>query len=148
MNILSYVLALAAGAANPVQAGANAELNKSLASPIWSAVFVYLSGLAGVMLIQLVLRQAWPGQQIFGGNVAWWAWMGGLISIASTVAGLTLAHKMGAGVFTGISLTASLVSSILLDRFGLVGFKPHPLSSLRLTGAGLLIAGIWMIAKS
>ncbi len=81
-------------------------------------------------------------------SVPWWAWTGGVLSIASTLAGLTLAQKMGSGLFTGVSLTASLVTSIVLDKFGLIGFKPHPLSSLRMTGAGFLIAGIWMIAKS
>jgi bacterial/archaeal transporter family-2 protein len=55
---------------------------------------------------------------------------------------------LGSGLYTGITLTASLLTSILLDKFGLMGFKPHPLSSLRMTGAGLLVAGIWLIAKS
>lgn len=145
MSFLTYLFAIAAGAANPVQAGANAELNKDLASPLWSALFVYLSGVAGVLLIQLVLRQAWPGERF--PTVPWWGWMGGLLSIASTVAGLALAHKLGSGVFTGLSLTASLLTSIALDQFGLIGFKQHTASPLRLTGCGLMIAGMWLIAK-
>ena len=145
MNFLTYLLAIAAGAANPVQAGANAELNKDLASPLWSALFVYLSGVAGVLLIQLVLRQAWPGEKF--PNVPWWGWMGGLLSIASTVSGLALAHKLGSGVFTGLSLTASLITSIALDQYGLIGFKQHAASPLRLAGCGLMVAGMWLIAK-
>jgi transporter family-2 protein len=148
MSFLSYILAALAGIASPVQAGASSELNKTLTGPIWSAAFVYLSGLAGVLLIQLVVRQAWPGARLFNNDVPWWAWTGGVLSIASTLTGLTLAQRMGSGLFTGTSLTASLITSIVLDKFGLVGFKPHPISSLRATGAGLLIAGIWMIAKS
>ncbi len=147
MNILSYVFAIAAGSANPVQAGANAQLNKGLASPIWSALFVYASGLVGVLLIQIIVRHAWPGSRFGHSQLPWWAWTGGLLSIASTVAGLTLAHKMGSGVFTGLTLTASLLVSIVLDEFGLVGFTPHPASPLRITGSALLIAGIWLIAK-
>ncbi|MGC2659104.1 MAG: DMT family transporter [Bryobacteraceae bacterium] len=147
MNIVSYLLTIAAGAANPVQAGANAQLNKGLASPLWAALFVYVSGLAGVLLIQLVVRQAWPGQRLASG-LPWWAWSGGLLSIASTLTGLTLAQKLGSGLFTGMTLTASMLMSITLDKFGLVGFERHPLSALRLTGAGFLVAGIWMIAKS
>ena len=147
VNIVSYLLTIAAGAANPVQAGANAQLNKSLASPLWAALFVYVSGLAGVLIIQLVMRQAWPGNRLASG-LPWWAWSGGLLSIASTLTGLTLAQKLGSGLFTGMTLTASMLMSITLDKFGLVGFEPHPLSALRLTGAGFLVAGIWMIAKS
>jgi transporter family-2 protein len=148
MNILSFLLAFGAGAASPIQAGASSEFNKGLAGPIWSAAWVYASGLAGVFLIELIVRQVWPGQKLEQSNLPWWAWTGGLLSIASTLTGLTLAQKMGSGIFTGASLTASMVTSIVLDQFGLVGFKPHPASGLRLSGAGFLIAGIWMIAKS
>jgi bacterial/archaeal transporter family-2 protein len=147
VNILSYIFAFLAGSASPVQAGASSQLNKGLASPIWSALFVYASGLAGVLLVQLVLRQAWPREKFWGSGLPWWVWTGGILSIASTLSGLTLAQKMGSGMFTGLSLTASLLTSIVLDQFGLMGFKPHPLSSLRATGAGLMIAGIWLIAK-
>ena len=146
MNILAYLFAVLAGALNPAQSGANAELNKNLASPIWSAAFVYASGLAGVLCTQLILRQSWPHAPA-GGTIPWWAWTGGLLSIASTIAGLTLAQKMGAGVFTGLSLTASLVTSIFLDQFGLMGFKHHPISLPRMIGSGLMITGIWLITK-
>jgi transporter family-2 protein len=116
VNLLSYFFAVAAGSANPVQAGASAPLNKGLGSPIWSALFVYASGLAGVLLVQLVLRQAWP-KQFGGNNLPWWVWTGGILSIASTLTGLTLAQKMGSGVFTGLSLTASLLTSMVLVIF-------------------------------
>jgi transporter family-2 protein len=47
-----------------------------------------------------------------------------------------------------VSLTASLLTSIILDQFGMIGFKPHPLSTMRAAGAAFLIAGVWMIARS
>jgi transporter family-2 protein len=146
VNLLLYVFAFAAGSASPVQAGASSQLNKGLASPIWSALFVYASGLAGVLLIQLVVRQTWPAARL-GAGLPWWVWTGGVLSIASTLSGLTLAQKMGSGLFTGLSLTAALLTSIVLDQFGLMGFKPHPVTSLRAAGAALMIAGIWLIAK-
>ncbi len=73
--------------------------------------------------------------------------MGGLISIASTMAGLTFAQKMGSGVFTGLSVTAAVVTSILLDHFGLIGFKVHPATPMRIAGAVMMIAGLWLISK-
>jgi transporter family-2 protein len=145
VSILSHLLALLAGAASPVQAGASSQLNKGLDSPLWAAMIVYLTGLASILAIQLVIRQAWPGQRWAG--VPWWAWLGGVLSIASTLTGLTLAHKLGSGLFTGLTLTASLLTSIALDHFGVMGFEPHPASTLRVTGAGLMIAGIWLIAR-
>lgn len=44
-------------------------------------------------------------------------------------------------------LTASLLASVLLDHFGLMGFKQHPVTGIRGLRAVLLLAGIWIIAK-
>ena len=141
-----YLLAVAAGAANPAQAGANAQLRKSLDQAIFAAVAVYLSGLIGVLIIQAVVRQAWPDSGRFA-RTPWWAWMGGLLSIASTMSGITFAEKMGSGVFTGLTVTASLATSIVLDNFGWIGFKQHPASWPRILGGGLMIAGLWLVSR-
>ena len=143
---LIYLVAIASGAANPFQSGTNAELNKQLGQPLWAGIYVYLSGLAGLLLLQLFLRQPLPGtDRITSAHP--WAWFGGLISIASTMAGLMLAQKLGSGVFTGLTLTASVLTSVALDHFGLIGFKQHTASPMRLAGCALLVGGIWMVSR-
>ncbi len=141
-----YLLAIGAGAMNPAQAGANAELKKAVGAPLFSAAVVYFSGLLGILAIQMFVRQPLPG----GGKLPhapWWAWTGGVLSIGATLAGISFAQKMGSGVFTGLSVTASLVTSIVLDNFGWIGFKVHPASWPRVAGCGLMIAGLWMVAR-
>jgi bacterial/archaeal transporter family-2 protein len=146
MPWLLFLLALAAGAANPFQSGSNAQLNKQLGQPVLAGVFVYASGFVCLLLLQLLRRHTLVPEAPVAG-VSWWAWLGGLISVVPTMVGLTIAQKMGAGIFTGCSLTASLITSVLLDQFGLVGFRQHSASPARLAGCGLLIAGIWLVAR-
>lgn len=146
MNWIAYLAALASGAANPAQAGANAELRKSLHGALVPAVAVYLSGLCGVLIIQLFVREGWPTADRLA-RTPWWAWLGGLLSIASTMAGITLAQRLGSGVFTGLSLTAAIISSVLLDHFGWIGFKVHPASWPRVLGCGLMVCGLWLVSK-
>ncbi len=145
MNWISYLLAIGAGAINPIQTGANAQLNKSLATPVWTALSIYLSGFCAMLLIQAFVRETLPSARLAA--VPWWAWTGGVVSVGSTIAGLAFAQKMGSGSFTGLSITASLITSIVLDHFGAVGFKVHPVSVLRLLGGGLMITGLWLVAK-
>ena len=147
MTFFMVLIAVAAGAANPFQSGTNAELNKQLGSPLWAAVTVYASGLVGVLLLQTIFRQAMPGIGKVGA-IPVWAWLGGLISIASTVVGLTLAQRLGAGIFTGVSVTAALATSIALDHFGLVGFRQHIASPARIAGCALMVAGLWIVART
>ena len=146
MAWLFFLVALATGAANPLQSGANAELNKQLGTPVWAGIVVYVTGLSGMLLAQLVMREALPNSSRMGA-VTWWAWLGGLISIASTMAGLTLAQKLGSGLFTGLSITAAILMSLLLDQFGWAGFRLHPASPARLAGAALMVAGLWLVAR-
>jgi transporter family-2 protein len=146
MTFFAILIAVLAGGANPFQSGTNAQLNKQLGQPLWAAVIVYVTGLAGVLVCELLFRQRIPaGPRI--ASVPTWAWMGGLISILPTIAGLTLAQRLGAGVFTGLSITASLVTSVLLDHYGLVGFRQHAASPLRIAGCAVMVAGLWMITR-
>ena len=146
MTFFAFLIAIASGAANPLQSGANAELNKQIASPVWAGIFVYASGLFGLLLVQLILRHALPASDRLV-TVRAWAWMGGLVSIASTLAGLTLAQKLGSGVFTGLTVTTAIATSVLLDHFGWVGFRQHTASPARLAGCALMVAGLWMVAR-
>ena len=146
MTVLFVLIALAAGAANPFQSGVNAQLNKQLAQPVWAGIAVYTTGLAGMLLVQLFLRQPVPASHAVAA-VRPWAWLGGAVSILSTMAGLMLAQRLGSGVFTGLTLTASLVTSVLPDQFGLIGFAQRSASPVRLLGCGLMIAGAWLISR-
>lgn len=145
MAWVAFLVSLLAGASNPFQSATNGELNKQLHQPIWAGIVTYATGLLGLLLIQLFVREPLPTGQ--AGHVQWWAWMGGLISILATMAGLLMVHKLGSGVFTSLSLTASLVISVVLDHFGLVGLKQHPASVGRLAGCALLIVGVWLVSK-
>jgi bacterial/archaeal transporter family-2 protein len=146
VNLLIYLAAIAAGISNPVQTGASAQLRKSVDNPIFAAAYVYFGGLLIVLLIQLIVRQGWPGAGKFT-SVPWWAWSAGLLSVAATMSGIMLAHKLGSGVFTGISVTAAIATSLVLDNFGWIGFKQHPASWPRMLGGGLMIAGLWLMSK-
>ena len=95
----------------------------------------------------LLLYFHWPVSFAKAASVPWWAWLGGLVSVVSTIIALTVAQKLGSGVFTGVSVTASLITSVLLDHFGLIGFRQHSASPARVAGCALLIAGLWLIAR-
>ena len=145
MAWFAILVAVLAGVANPFQSATNAELNKRLVSPLWAMLSVYTTGLLALLVTMLFWRQAFPGGRV--AQVPWWAWTGGLISLASTVAGITMAQKLGSGLFTAASLTAAVVVSVALDHYGLVGMKEHAVSAGRVVGCVLLIAGVWLVAK-
>jgi transporter family-2 protein len=138
-------LAVGAGALAPLQ-GTNAELYKHWQQPIWTTAWVYGTGLAAILLIQVFARQALPVASAVQ-SAPWWAYAGGALSIVTTLIALMFAQKLGSGMFTGLSLTASIIVSIFLDQMGWVGFKQHTASPLRLVGGALLVVGVWLVSK-
>jgi len=62
-------------------------------------------------------------------------------------AGLTLVNKIGAGPFVGFTVTAALITSLLIDHFGWFRMQPHPLNIGRIIGGVLLVSGVSFISK-
>jgi len=145
MEWFIVLLAIGAGSLAPLQ-GTNAELFKHWQQPVWTTMWVYFSGLTCVLLIQLFAREAFPTVAAFRA-APWWAYIGGAVSIATTLTALMFAQKLGSGLYTGLSLTASVSVSILLDQMGWIGFKQHTASPMRLLGGALMVAGVWLVAK-
>jgi transporter family-2 protein len=83
-------------------------------------------------------------------NVAampWWAPLGGLVGAVQVYAGLTLVHKVGAGPFVAFTVTAALITSLVVDHFGLLRMPVNAITAGKLVGAALMIAGIVLITR-
>jgi transporter family-2 protein len=146
MTLLSYLFVVAAGSFSAVQAGANAQLRKSLDHPLMAALCIY-----GTALIALLIAIPVTGVNGFApskaAQVPWWAWLGGLLSIMSTMAGLMLARKMGSTYFTATTVTCSLVCAVLLDHMGWVGFEVHRVKSLAYDRMRTVVGGLFLVSK-
>jgi bacterial/archaeal transporter family-2 protein len=81
-------------------------------------------------------------------QMPWWAPIGGLVGAVQVYAGLTLVHRIGAGPFMGLTVTAALIASLVIDHFGWFRMDAHPLNLGRVGGAVLMIGGITLIARS
>jgi bacterial/archaeal transporter family-2 protein len=80
-------------------------------------------------------------------TMPWWAPLGGLVGAFAVIAGLLFVNKVGAGAFAGLTITANILMSLAIDRFGWFGMDVHPLSGWRMLGAVLMVSGITLIAK-
>lgn len=143
----SYGFAVLAGVANALQSGANATLAKSLGQPFAASLVVVLVSFAGLLTAGLVSGQlAWPGMDKFG-EAPWWAFVGGLLGACLLLSQLFVAQHLGAGVFLGLTVTAAVVTSLVLDHWGLMGFREHPAGLWRIVGGALMIAGLGLVAR-
>ncbi len=144
MQFLLYPLAVLAGLMNPLQTGCTSEMNKVLGRPL----MVALLSVCGTMIVtaigSLLLGQFGLGGK--AGQVPWWAWLGGVAGSLFLVSQPIAAQKIGAGSFIGLSVTAAVVASVLIDHYGWLDFPQHTASLGRIAGAGLMILGVTLVA--
>jgi bacterial/archaeal transporter family-2 protein len=145
--IFLYGIALLAGVATAIEPGQNAGLANALARPLLAGVVSLLVSIVTIAVIMFATGQfGLPGLDRLA-QVPWWAWLGGLMSAGLTAAQLYLSKAIGAASFLGLIVTAGVVTSILLDHFGLVGFKVHAASVWRILGGALMIGGVGLVAR-
>ena len=146
MSGLAWAFVILAGALNAVQSGSNAQLVRSLGRPSLVALLVSLVT-AGVFLAAFLAAGARLPDAGRAAQAPWWAWTGGLCGAAYVVSTLYFAERLGAGLFTALTITAGVAASIAVDHFGLVGFAPHAAGPLRLLGAALMVGGVMLVAR-
>ena len=60
---------------------------------------------------------------------------------------IVLAPRLGAATMIGAVMTGQMLTSLIVDHFGLIGYPVHPASGWRFVGAGLLLLGLGLIQR-
>jgi transporter family-2 protein len=144
MNWFFYAFAILAGALNAVQSGANVTLNKGLDQPILAALVVSAVSAVVYLLAAPFMGLAVPTPERVA-QVPWWGWLGGVLGAIYVLSMILIAGRVGAAAFTGLTVTAAIVTSMLLDHYGWLGFDVHAVGLWRLLGGGLMIAGLVLV---
>lgn len=145
MPILIALIVTVAGVLNTVQAGANATLSKALGQPILAAFAITAANAAVYLLAVPFVGLAWPGAGRME-NVPWWAWAGGAMGGVYVLAMIFLAERLGAALFTGLTVTAAILTSTLLDHYGWMGFAQHSAGLWRILGCLLMVGGVVLVS--
>ncbi|HDS1736104.1 MULTISPECIES: DMT family transporter [Pseudomonas] len=142
--IIPLIIALLAGAAVPFQAGSNAALGRLLGHPLWAAGVSLLISLMLLIPALLVMRAPLPQLHNLA-QAPWWAWLGGVAGVLYITAALVLTPRLGAAGFIVCVIAGQVLSSLLIDQWGLMGLAKQPVNGLRLAGVGMIIAGMLVV---
>jgi transporter family-2 protein len=144
VNPLFMLVAVAAGIASALQSGSNQMMQKVLAAPLWTVAIISAITLLASLVLPLVAGERVPSGAALT-QVPWWAWIGGLFGLSFVLATVFVSSRLGAGLFVGLLVTASTVTSLLLDHYGWMGFDVHRAGIGRIAGGLLMIAGVALI---
>ena len=146
VGLLYLLLAVAAGAMLPVQAGVNAQLARFVGGPVRASFVSFLVGTIALLLLSVALIASKPlpsGSRL--GGAPWWVWVGGLLGAFYVVGVIVTAPRLGAVALIAAVVAGQSVCSVLADQFGWVGFPQHSATPGRLAGLALLFAGVALV---
>lgn len=142
MNVLLFVMAFCVGIAMSVQAAVNSQLALSIgANSVAAALISFTAGTAVLALIASArggLGEAFvalPGQP-------WWKLCGGLLGAAFVFGSVFLAPRIGLLNLIVLVIAGQLLTSMVIDNFGLVQMAARRVSGLRMLGALVMVAGV------
>jgi transporter family-2 protein len=141
-GLLLLLFAVVAGSFLPLQAAVNAKLAEFVGGPVRASAISFTVG-AICLAIVVVLFYRSGGHR--AGNAPWWAWIGGALGAVFVTSSVVVPVRIGAAAFFGIVVAAQLVTSVLIDQYGLLSFTQRQISPLRLVGVGLLISGALLV---
>ena len=144
MTIVYLLFALVAGAMIPVQAGVNAELARFVESPIRASFVSFVVGTIALLLVSIAIAKPLPAGSRLG-EAPWWVWIGGLLGAFYVAGSIVTAPKLGAATLIAAVVAGQILSSLMVDQFGWVGFHRHPASAGRLAGLVLVFAGVALV---
>ncbi|GAB3930036.1 DMT family transporter [Larkinella terrae] len=147
MNILYFIFAFLVGIATSVQSGVNSQLRQALAHPIQAALISFGSGFVVLTVMSLALRAPVPTYDAVR-DISWWKWTGGLLGAIYVTTVIITVPRIGAGNLLSLSVAGQLLAAVILDHYGLLGFKEHGLTIWRLMGVLLIILGVVLVVKN
>lgn len=135
---------LFAGSLIAVQSSSNSALGKYLSHPIHSAIVSFSSGLLILVTFAIFTNAGLPSP-IKVISAPKFYLIGGFLGSIFVVSVIMCVPKVGVASVVTASLCGQILLSIVLDHFGLLGMKQHSINISKVFGAGLIIAGIFLV---
>ena len=141
-----YPIILVAGALQAWGPPMNGALRNALTNPWLASLVSFLPVVAFIACVFLCQPRPMPTAEGIAA-MPWWAPLGGLVGAFAVVAGLIFVNQVGAGAFAGLTITANILMSLIIDKYGWFGMEVQPLSGGRMLGAALMVGGIALISR-
>lgn len=142
MNVFLFLIAFGAGSAISFQAAVNSQLAGGLGGNTVAAAlvsfFIGTTALAAIAISKGGLTTAIAGLASQPG----WRFSGGLLGATAIFCTVLLAPRIGLANMLALVIAGQLLSSLMIDHFGLIGVVARPVSAIKLVGATVMLSGV------
>jgi len=143
MTYLAFAFAI--GLMIPVQAAVNNQLKGFVGGSTLLAAFIsFTVGTIALAAVATANRQPWSS---LGGlaKVEWWHLTGGLLGALFVFGTTLLAPRIGVAKMTALIVAGQVVISLIMDHNGWLGLAVREVTTTRLMGGALVVAGVFLV---
>ena len=144
--IVCLVIAFLSGALVPVQTAANSRLRSAVGFVYVSTLISFAVSTLSLVAVSLAIGAPLIPTAAQAEATPWWLWTGGIIALGTITANILLFKAIGQLQAMVFPVFGQLAFSLAIDHFGLFGSRVIPITSLRLLGMGVVVAGVFLIA--
>jgi transporter family-2 protein len=142
MNLMLFLVAFGAGIAVSFQAAINSQMAAAVgANSVVAALVSFLCGTAALAVVAFA-RGGLPDALAALPQQPLWKFSGGFLGAAFIFCTVMLVPRIGLLNLVVLVIAGQLVTSMAIDHFGLVNVAMRKVSTLRLFGAVVMIAGV------
>jgi transporter family-2 protein len=145
-RLILLFLVMLGGAGLAVQSTWNARLRLSTGSPVLTTIVSLTVSLIALMLLW-ISGSAERGSLPAFDSVPVWAWLGGVFAAYYLVSSLIAIPELGVASVFSLVIAGQVTMSLILDTTGAFGVAQISLTTSRILGALLLLAGTVLIQK-
>jgi len=145
MVLIFLLMAFVIGLIIPLQSAVNNALQSTLRSGSMLAALVSFA--VGTLALGVIGAATGQPFATLGGlpRVPWWQWTGGLMGAFFVFGSTLLAPRIGLAAMISLIVAGQVLSSLVFDRFGLVGLSVREVSWARIAGAVLILGGVLLV---
>jgi transporter family-2 protein len=123
------------------------SINGRLAQKVGTFESSCISFAVGTLLLMAVVLIAGRGSLKGVASASWWELTGGCLGAFFVTMTIVAIPRIGTTASMAAVIGAQLTTGVLLDHFGLFGFRTIPLDGKRAIGVALLMAGTSLIIR-
>jgi transporter family-2 protein len=146
MQIGAMTATALVGAMLALQVGMAATMKNHVGSPMAAALVNFVVGTIFLFIAVALGRGSLSGLAQVGA-APWWAWGAGILGGLYITSSAAFGPMLGGATFLALVVAGQMLAALALDHYGLLGFPVRPLDAMRVGGAVLVIAGMFLLAK-
>lgn len=144
--MLSYLIVLISGFAQPTQTSLNSKLSERTRSPLITTIISFALAFCGLGLVLLLFSDINIPVGAISNEPAW-ILMGGPCGTAIVMLSVICLPQIGSAMTVVLTSFGQMATSLIIDQFGIFNAPQISMSMSRIIGSLLLIGGVVVVSR-